>query len=76
MENEELAKELYKPMIRNFQKRKVYSSFIDNIWDTDRAGMQLTSKFNKGFKFLLCVIDIYSKYVKIPLKDKKKHYNY
>ena len=63
-------------MIRNFQKRKVYSSFIDNIWGTDIAGMQLTSKFNKGFKFLLCVMDIYSRYVKIPFKDKKKHYSY
>ena len=34
--------------------------------------MQLISKFNKGFRFLLCVIDIYSKYAwVIPLKDKK-----
>ena len=34
--------------------------------------MQLISKFNKGFKFLLCVIDISSKYAwVIPLKDKK-----
>ena len=34
--------------------------------------MQLISKFNKGFKFLLCLIDIYSKYAWfIPLKDKK-----
>ena len=34
--------------------------------------MQLISKFNKGFRFLLCVIDIYSKYAcVIPLKNKK-----
>ena len=34
--------------------------------------MQLISKFNKGFRFFLCVIDIYSKYVwVIPLKEKK-----
>ena len=34
--------------------------------------MQLISKFNKGFRFLFCVIGIYSKYVwAIPLKDKK-----
>ena len=34
--------------------------------------MLLISKFNKGFRFLLCVIDIFSKYVWIvPLKDKK-----
>ena len=34
--------------------------------------MQLTSKFNKGFRFLLCVIDIFSKYAwVVPLKDQK-----
>ena len=35
--------------------------------------MQLISKFNKGFRSLLCIIDIYSKYVwVIPLKSKKE----
>ena len=53
-------------------ERKVHSPFIDNIWSTDLADMQLISKFNKGFWFLLRVIDIYSKYtLVIPLKDKK-----
>ena len=53
-------------------KKKVYSSFRDNIWGVDLADMQLLSKFNKGFRFLLCVIDIVSKYTwVIPLKDKK-----
>ena len=48
------------------------SPFIDNIWCTDLADMQLISKFNKGFRFLLCVTDIYSKYAwAIPLKNKK-----
>ena len=38
----------------------------------DLAGMKLISKFNKGFRFLLCVIDIFSKYAwVIPLKNKK-----
>ena len=50
----------------------MYSSFKDNIWGVDLADMQLLSKFNKGFKFLLCVIDIFSKYAwVIFLKDKK-----
>ena len=50
----------------------MYSSFKDNIWSVDLADMQLLSKFNKGFRFLLCVIDIFSKYAwDIPLKDKK-----
>ena len=34
--------------------------------------MQFISKFNKGFRFLLCAIDICSKYTLVfPLKDKK-----
>ena len=68
----QLADELHKPIIRKFTKRKVYSSFRDNIWGVDLADMQLLSEFNKGFRFLLCVIDIFSKYAwVIPLKDKK-----
>ena len=60
--NKELAEELHKPIIRKYNKRKVQPPFIDNIWGPDLADMQLISKFNKGFRFLLCVIDIYSKY--------------
>ena len=59
--NEQLAKKLHKPIIRKFKKRKVYSGFKGNIWGADLADMQLISKFNKGFRFLLCVIDIFSK---------------
>ena len=71
-QNEHLADELRKPIIRKFEKRKVYSAFKDNIWAADLADMQLISKLNKGFRFLLCVIDIYSKYAwVVPLKDKK-----
>ena len=70
--NEQLAKELHKPIIKKFKKRKVYSGFKDNIWGADLADMQLISKFNKGFRFLLCVIDIFSKYAWVVLlKDKK-----
>ena len=47
----ELAEELHKPIIK---KRKAHPSFIDNIWGTDLADMQLISKFNKGIRFLLC----------------------
>ena len=71
-ENEQLTNELHKPIIRKFEKRKVYSTFKDNIWDVDLADMQLLSKYNKGTRFLLCVIDIFSKYAwVVPLKDKK-----
>ena len=71
-QNEQLADELHKPISRKFKKRKVYSTFKDNIWAADLADMQLLSRYNKGIRFLLCVIDIFSKYVwVVPLKDKK-----
>ena len=50
----------------------MYSSFKDNIWGVDLADMQSLNKFNKGFKYLLCAIDLFSKYAwVIPIKDKK-----
>ena len=67
-----LADELHKPIIKKFDKRKVYSQFKDNIWGVDLADMQSLSRKNKGIKYLLCAIDLYSKYAfVIPLKDKK-----
>ena len=72
MSDEQIAKELHKPIIRKFKKRTVYSRFKDNNWGADLADMQLKSNFNKGFRFLLCVTDIFSKYAwVVPLKDKK-----
>ena len=70
--NYQLANELHKPIIKKIKKRKVYSSFKDNIWGVDLADMQSLSKYNKGIKYLLCAIDLFSKYAwVIPIKDKK-----
>ena len=70
--NYQLADELHTPVIRKFKKRKVYSSFTDNIWGVDLADMQLLSRYNKRIRYLLCTIDLFSKYAwVIPMKDKK-----
>ena len=70
--NYQLSNELQKPIIRKFKKRKVYSFFRDNIWGIDLADMQSLSKYNKGVKYLLCGIDLFSKYAWfVPIKDKK-----
>ena len=59
-------------LLESFLKKKVYSSFKDNIWGVDLADMQLISKHNKRIRYLLCVIDLFSKYAwAVPLKKKK-----
>ena len=60
-QNEQLAEELHKPIIRKFKKRKVYSTFKDNIWGVDLANMQLLSKYNKAiinFFYFKCAIKV------------------
>ena len=58
--NKILAEELHKPVIKKFNKRKVYSQFRDNIWGVDLAETQSLSKKNKGIKYLSCAIDLFS----------------
>ena len=71
-QNQQLAEEIHKPIIRKFEKRKVHAAFKDNIWGADLVDMQLLSRYYKGIRFLLCVIDIFSKYAwVVPLKAKK-----
>ena len=65
--SEQLAEELQKPIIQ-----KVYARFKDNIWAADLAEMESLSSKNKNVKYLLCVIDVFTKYAWVkPLKDKK-----
>ena len=54
--NYQLADKFQKPIIKNFKKRKVYSSFRDNIWGVDLVDMESLSKYNKRIKYLLCAI--------------------
>ena len=69
-QNQQLAEELHKVIITKCEKYKVYLLFKDNIWGAELTDMQLITKFNKGIRFLLCVINVFSKYV-APLKDRK-----
>ena len=53
-------------------RNQLLENLIDNIWGTDLADIELIRKFNKGFRFLLCAVNIYSKYAwVVPLKNKK-----
>ena len=60
--NYQLANELHKPIAIKSKKRKVYSSYRDNIWSVDLADMQSLSKYNKGIKYyaqLICLLNMH-----------------
>ena len=70
--NDQLAEESHKPVIKKLKRRKVYAIFKDNIWATDLAEMESLSSKNKNVKYLLCVIDVFTKYAWVKtLRDKK-----
>ena len=70
--SEQLAEELHKPVIKKFKGKKFYARFKDNIWAVDLAEIELLSSKNKYVKYLLCVIDVFTKYAWVkPFKDKK-----
>ena len=68
--NYQLTNELHRQIIKKSKRQKVYSSFRDNIWSVNLADMQSLSKFNKGINYLLCAIDLFSKYC--SLKRQKR----
>ena len=72
-QNYQLANELHQQIIKKFQKRKVYSSFRDDIWRVDSVNIKSLSKYNKGTKYFLHAIDLFSKNAwVVPLKDKRE----
>ena len=69
---EQLAQSLHKSVIRKFRRRKDYARFKDNIWAADLAEIESLFSKNKNVKYLLCVIDVFSKYAWVkPLQGKK-----
>lgn len=71
MSKRQLVEELHKPARKHFKRRKVVIKSFDDCWQCDLVDMSAYSDQNKGFKFLLTIIDTFSKYAwAIPIKDK------
>ena len=67
----QLAKELLKPKRNVFSRRHVYSPDVDNTWTADLADMQKYARTNKGYRYILVVLDLFSRYSWArPLKNK------
>ena len=65
------SNEVHKPKRKTFERRKIFVNSIDEIWAMDLASMENLADDNEGYKFILCVIDVFSKYAWcIPLKNK------
>ena len=70
--NKILSEELHKPKRKNYPRRKIIVNYINEIFAADLVEMQKFAKLNKGYRYLLTCIDIFSKFAwVIPLKDKR-----
>ena len=70
--NKILSEELHKSKRKNYPRRRIIVNHIDEIFAADLVEMQKFAKLNKGYRYLLTCIDIFSKFSwVIPLKDKK-----
>jgi hypothetical protein len=68
---EKFAEEVHRRVVKKFPRRKVIVNGIDEIWGLDLASMESLVKYNQGFKFILCAIDVFSKFAWcVPLKNK------
>ena len=66
-ENQQLGNELHKPIITKFKKNKSVFLFQRQYLGVDLADMQLINRYNKGIRYLLCAIDLFSKYAFVVL---------
>jgi len=71
MDLKQFANEVHKPVVKKFKRRKVISNGINDIWAVDLVDMQEWSDDNDGYKYMLNIIDVFSRYAwSIPLKTK------
>lgn len=67
-----ISKELHKPYFKKFTKRPVIATYVNEIWGSDLADLQEWADRNKGYRYIITIIDVLSKYAwAFPLKDKK-----
>ena len=66
-----MANELHKPIRHKFLKRFVFAGSVDDIWGADLVDMQKMARKNSGYRYILMIIDVFSKYGwAVPLKKK------
>ena len=67
----EIAKEIFSPVIKKFQRIQIQTHYEDECWSIDLIDRSSLSNYNKNYKFIYTIIDNYTKYAwATPLKDK------
>ena len=70
-QQQQLAKEVFSPQITKFRRQRIIPLYKDETWSADLIDKSSLSKYNNNYKFILTVIDIFTKYAwAIPLKNK------
>ena len=70
-QQQQLAKEVFSPQITKFKRQRIIPLYKDETWSADLIDKSSLSKYNNNYKFILTVIDIFTKYAwAIPLKNK------
>jgi len=65
------AQEIHKRAVKKFPRREVFVNALDEVWAMDLASLESLSSYNNGFKFILCIVDVFSKFAwAVPLKNK------
>ena len=71
MSKKQFAAEVHHRVVKKFPRRQVLVSGIDNIWGMDLADMNAFIKYNDNYRYILCIIDVFSKFAWcVPLKTK------
>ena len=66
-----LAKEVFSPQLTKFRRERIIPLYEDETWSADLIDKSSLSNYNNNYKFILTVIDIFTKYAwAIPLKNK------
>ena len=67
----QLARELLRPKRNRFPRRRVYVNKVDEIWTADLMDVHRYARLNKGYKYILIVLDVFSRFAWArPLKTK------
>ena len=70
-EKKDIAREIFSPVIKKFDRIKIVPHFKDECWSIDLIDRSSLSKYIKNYKFIFTIIDNHTKYAwAIPLKDK------